>query len=329
MYEDFNLFQPKVTIFYFSQYKTLILCCQINHPIHAFIRELNNTATSKRRVSNIQFLLNPSSPQKLQGSITNQLPLSRLSSPFDPVSFESPNLAGHGGDQISTLATQRVQSPSVSILSQAPSLPAHQLKSETSPFCFQTPSPKLHVREVINLVSPVIVNQQSSLCLRTPSPNLKLHVTEVIDLVSPVDVLQQSSFTINLVTPPPKLKHLKVEPFSPKRDTSIEIFEHPLIVCSEEKPTITNLLTAVHACESKRFPTLDAAILAVCDEEETLGHKWVKGQTKKRGGEVRRITIRCNHYRFPTEQHSVAIDPANHRRGRSSKTGCKAHVNII
>jgi hypothetical protein len=244
--------------------------------------------------------------------LTCQLPLSQpsllppvfqratcSSSPSDPVTVESPIFMG---GRISTLATQRARSSSVSILS--PSLPALQLtrhpkKEETPPSCLQTPSPKL--------------------C-----------VTEVIILVSPVAVIRQSSSIINLVTPPPKSKcRLKVEPFSPKRDTSIEL---SLNVLSEQKSTAIDISlhpAPVHTCESGRFPSLDAAIIVVCDDKESLGHKWVKGQTKKTGGEVRRITMRCNHYRLPTEQHSVAIDPPNHHRGRSNKTDCKARVNII
>ena len=150
-------------------------------------------------------------------------------------------------------------------------------------------------------------------------------MTEVIDLASPVDVIQQLS-TINLVTPPPKSKsHLKVEP---KRNTS-ESTKLSLTwnVPSEQKSISHHV--PVHACESRQFPFLDAAIIAVCNEEESLGHKWVKGQMKKMGGEVRRITMRCNHYRLPTEQHSVAIDPANHHQGRSNKMDCRAHVSII
>ena len=80
----------------------------------------------------------------------------------------------------------------------------------------------------------------------------------------------------------------------------------------------------------QQFASLDDAIEAVYAEEESLGHKWVKGQTKRgSGGEVRRITLRCNHYRLPTEQHSTTIDPSNHRQGKSNKTNCKAHVNVI
>ena len=190
--------------------------------------------------------------------------------------------------------------------------------------CLQTPSPKLCFTEVINLVSPNDVIQKplislvtppfKSKCLQTPSP--KLHFTEVINLVSPNDVTQKPTSTINPITPLSEKR--------PKHNTSIEL---PLNVLSKQKSTAIDV--PVHACESRRFPSLDAAIIAVCDEEERLGHKWVKGQTKKTGGEVRHITMCCNHYRLPTERHSVAIDPANHRRGRSNKTDCKAHVNII
>ena len=36
-----------------------------------------------------------------------------------------------------------------------------------------------------------------------------------------------------------------------------------------------------HACETQLFVMLDATIIAVFYDEESLGHKWVKGQIKR------------------------------------------------
>ena len=110
---------------------------------------------------------------------------------------------------------------------------------------------------------------------------------------------------INLITSPPS---------GSKCDTSIELSLNVISLEQKSNAISVNLHPApVHSCESKWFPSLDAAIIAVCDEEESLGHKWVKGQTKKTKGEVQCITMHCNHYRLPTEHYSVGIDPVNHR----------------
>ena len=166
----------------------------------------------------------------------------------------------------------------------------------------------------------------SSPQFKTPSP--KLRATEVINLVSPALMTPKLEPAIDLVTPPPKRKRYpKLEPSPLQHGCSIEIISADSY--SDEKPQ-QNFLVSPHVCEDRRFSSLDEAIQAVYEEEETLGHKWVKGQTKRgSGGEFRRITLRCNHYRLPTERHSIAIDPSNHRQGRSNKTDCKAHVNII
>lgn len=166
---------------------------------------------------------------------------------------------------------------------------------------------------------------------------------ETINLVSP-DSPKSYVFAspINLITPPQKVRYgpQKDSPSTPQhmlRSPSIQILS-PLSYPDRKpkrkrsiSPDIpTRQQPPPHASEHQLFSSLHAAIAAVYKEEEDLGHKWVKGQTRKSSsGELRRITLRCNHYRLPLEQHSVGIDPANRRRGKSNKTDCKAHANII
>jgi hypothetical protein len=220
------------------------------------------------------------------------------------------------------------------------------MKKEESPlFSFKTPSPKLCVTDAINLVSPLTIPPQSSsvINLVTPSPSPKKNLSSKreasveiisaeqkmcesstsIDIKTPnLAIPLQSSFVINLVTGTPSPSPKKI--LLPAREASVEIILVSKL--SDQK----SICAPAHACESQHFPSFDAAIHAVYEEEERLGHKWVKGQTKKsNSGEVRRITLRCNHYRLPSERHSTAIDPANHRQGKSSKSDCKAHVNVI
>ncbi|KAK0219568.1 hypothetical protein EDD85DRAFT_780463 [Armillaria nabsnona] len=75
------------------------------------------------------------------------------------------------------------------------------------------------------------------------------------------------------------------------------------------------------------FPSLEEAEAAVYAHEEKLGHSWRKNQLKTKDGVVKKRTWRCNHCEEPQATHSVAIDPADHRRGRTWRTDCKAHVN--
>ena len=76
------------------------------------------------------------------------------------------------------------------------------------------------------------------------------------------------------------------------------------------------------------FKTLEDARQAVFAQEEALGHKWITKQTKKKNDRVVRVTLRCNRYSNPIPQHLLAIDPSDHRHGRSVRIGCDAHVNV-
>ena len=77
------------------------------------------------------------------------------------------------------------------------------------------------------------------------------------------------------------------------------------------------------------YPSLEAAQEAIYAQENRLGHVWRRGQgTKSNDGSQKKMTFRCNHYHHPTPTHSPWIDPSDHRRGKSIKTDCKAHVNV-
>lgn len=78
------------------------------------------------------------------------------------------------------------------------------------------------------------------------------------------------------------------------------------------------------------YQTLKEAEEDVFERERKLGHIWKKAQLKrdKDGVAIRKQTLRCNHYDQPRPSHSMAIDPTDHRKGKTIKTGCLAHVNI-
>ena len=236
-----------------------------------------------------------------------------------------------------------VDSEIIDLVTPTPSpVPPNQFaKKEALPvLLFQTPLPKLQVcaSEFIDLVtptpSPVSPNRLAKkevlplrLQVQTPSP--KLCSTEIISLVSPIHVRTKFKLepTINLITPPSKELKRKPEPQVHAHSIGIKPMRK-LSISSESN--IIQFNPPPHICEDQQFASLNDAVEAVYTEEESFGHKWVKGQTKRgSGGDIRRITLRCNHYRLPTECYSTSIDPSNHRQGKSSKTDCKAHVNII
>lgn len=79
-----------------------------------------------------------------------------------------------------------------------------------------------------------------------------------------------------------------------------------------------------------QFSSLEMALKIVYEYCESRGYKFVKGQSKKAkdGGPLKKRTLRCSAYREPAYSHSLKVDPADHRNGRSAKTNCQAHVNL-
>jgi hypothetical protein len=77
------------------------------------------------------------------------------------------------------------------------------------------------------------------------------------------------------------------------------------------------------------FSSLLEAKDAVFVREEVRGHIWRVGQSKRDdSNEQRKVTFRCNHYYSHQPVHSIAVDPSDHREGKSVKTECNAHVNV-
>lgn len=78
------------------------------------------------------------------------------------------------------------------------------------------------------------------------------------------------------------------------------------------------------------YATLDDAIRAVYQSQEVLGFKFRRAQVKRfpDSPEKKKQVLRCSSYQRHVPQHLDNIDPADHRRGKSVKTGCTARVNI-
>ena len=175
--------------------------------------------------------------------------------------------------------------------------------------------------EIIDLSSPSPNPATKPLVL----PTTKRSGTDSVEILSPVltskpnkalcrpqntaaFVVQKRSRSesIEVISPPRDIKHAKIKQRNPTED-------------------ITLARIQVHDF----FRTLNEVRDAIFAQEEPLGHKWIKNQTKlRRDGTAGHVTFRCNRQSHHLPKHNMSLDPSDHRRGRSVRVGCQAHVNV-
>ncbi|KAF5383675.1 hypothetical protein D9615_003671 [Tricholomella constricta] len=159
----------------------------------------------------------------------------------------------------------------------------------------------------IDLCSPQILSQIKSI----KSESL------VIDLCSPPKFPTKLE-VLDLCTPPShKTKKRRLRVLSPSFDGA-----------PEAKGRIVEAAPGV-ICLGSVFDSLEEAQAAIYAREEQLGHRWWMAQSKSDAqGNRKKMTFRCNHYAQHIPTHSTLIDPSDHRKGKSIRTGCRAHVNV-
>ncbi|KAJ7667377.1 hypothetical protein B0H17DRAFT_1142782 [Mycena rosella] len=180
---------------------------------------------------------------------------------------------------------------------------------------------------------------------KTPPRRIK---DEVVNLCSPE--------VVDLRTPPrlatkQDINELNLSPFRPsiKRKGAplkVEPFVIDLVSPPRTKAKIEPIATSLGAAQSKQerdvvlafgpikvgniYDSLEAGVKAVYTAQEALGHKWIFGQsTKDDSGALKKRMLRCNRYRTPVETHLADIDPSDYRRGKSGRTNCDAHINLV
>ncbi|KAF7342690.1 hypothetical protein MSAN_02026900 [Mycena sanguinolenta] len=176
---------------------------------------------------------------------------------------------------------------------------------------------------------------------RTPPPNS----SNVIDLCSPTPPpdskmnLEAASSDVIDLTLSPEERRLAC-PFprralvfgSPEPKPEMVLFESEKNICPSKIETSTRPLETVDAVRvGSYYPNFEAGQAAVYTREARLGHVWRIGQTKRAGdGSVRRVSLRCNHYGDPNvSTHLDRIDSSDYRAGRTIRTNCTAHVNLV
>ncbi|KAJ3571245.1 hypothetical protein NP233_g3878 [Leucocoprinus birnbaumii] len=78
------------------------------------------------------------------------------------------------------------------------------------------------------------------------------------------------------------------------------------------------------------YSTYEAVEEAVYTAEKALGFSWRPSQIlKDQDGNMKKRTISCTSYAKPQTSHLAVVDPGDWRQGKSGRSDCKAHVNIL
>ncbi|PPQ82718.1 hypothetical protein CVT24_009926 [Panaeolus cyanescens] len=157
--------------------------------------------------------------------------------------------------------------------------------------------------------------------LPNPQPHQRSKTTSHLSRYSPP--------IIDLVTPissPTQSLSIKRSPLSPTHASSKLRKLSP----SSPQPPMCLVVPAPSAIRINAiYGTLDEAIAAVHDHERPKGFIWRRGQSRcYADGALKRLTMRCSSYGAHNPKHAAHIDPTDHRRGKSAKSDCNAHVNI-
>ncbi|KAF7362848.1 hypothetical protein MVEN_00634600 [Mycena venus] len=187
---------------------------------------------------------------------------------------------------------------------------------------------KIKDEDVMDLCSPDVID----LSLSTP-PRLASKA-EVIELTSPFQPGVKRKHEGRL--PGAKVERIDIDLSSPprrrtKQDSSLSSrLPPPQAPVQRQQPPRTIELGFGPIQLHNVYDTFETAEQAIYQAQEALGHKWIRGQVRRddNTGVVRRRTLRCNRYQEPKETHCIDIDPSDHRRGKSGRTNCLAHVNL-
>ena len=181
-----------------------------------------------------------------------------------------------------------------------------------------------------------ICPRSPSITIISPPPNHKPHVRKINsthhqpkqEKFEDIDLLSLSDSDIKPFTTPVKSESAaSVQVINLCSPSPPDIKKPASAVAQRRRSSVVEAPGIVHV--GSIYPSLEAAQEAIYAQENRLGHVWRRGQgTKHSNGSQKKMTFRCNHYHRPTPIHSHLIDPSDHRKGKSIKTDCMAHVNV-
>jgi hypothetical protein len=129
--------------------------------------------------------------------------------------------------------------------------------------------------DIIDLISPGVIRMQSHKIINLVSPvTVKTKSEDIIDLVSPASIKCKSPILLTPISPLIHHSQLKVPSTS---DDEVEVVTH-----------LSPISNISHNVETHSFTNWELAMQSIYEEEEALGHKWVKGASKisKNSGEL-------------------------------------------
>ncbi|KAF8815064.1 hypothetical protein BYT27DRAFT_7080897, partial [Phlegmacium glaucopus] len=221
-----------------------------------------------------------------------------------------------------------------------------ELSQDFIDLCSPSPKWKLKPGKSVELMSSKIsvlssVDSDSNLdCIEVVTPvRRKFTIADPDGSKFKIESPDGSQFVIDLCTPnqgsvsPINLRKIKVE--KPDAPHVIDIrTPEPKATPADTKPCLPGQRPRVEVAPGivrlgAVFHSWEEARDAVYAREEHLGHQWGIGQSKMDdSGNRKKVTFRCNCYRQHLPVHSVKIDPADHRKGKSIRTSCEACVNV-
>jgi hypothetical protein len=331
-YIDFNMYLPLVSKFYlFARavaYKHFF--SQNLHPIYTFIPHktvLQNQLRNRLPTPGA----NPA-PASLLPSST-QIKLDRAT-PAAFVTFSVPLIGSLASTLVSALT--KLESPFFILPTRLVQKHRNDRLESSSPTQSLSRRQRRRLQSVISISSDsetspsVIKHLRQTLVL----PKMEASQSDVMDLCSSPEDRKPLSLAMKQEPLPSRWQH-----FHKHRSPVIDLCGSPEPKAPPRGKQPTSI-TADRPCRSVElapgivrkgsvFNSWEEAREAIYAREARLGHCWHIAQGKiDQHGNRKKVTFRCNHYYHAVPVHSTVIDPADHRRGKTIKTECLAHVNI-
>ena len=189
-------------------------------------------------------------------------------------------------------------------------------------------------KNVIDLVSPLKPSHKVS-HMKSPSPDITIFGPLIENkpiLTLPTTVSKSGPFIV--LSDDSEIEELPGPTKSDPHSSCKPLLNIKSLTPFDDKKITPSRLGATpqmpgKVCVGSVYDSMEAARDAVYAREIKLGHVWRMGQSKRSAdGTIKKVTLRCNHYQHHIPTHLESIDPSDHRKGKTIKTECLAHVNV-
>ncbi|KIO25451.1 hypothetical protein M407DRAFT_25261 [Tulasnella calospora MUT 4182] len=195
----------------------------------------------------------------------------------------------------------------------------------------ETPPPHTLPPQVIDLSGLPSSSPMSSSRTVTPHRQIPVHVLSDSDVDSPVKpqpIKKSRPVVVDLVSDDDVTQENNVGQAQTQTPSSQK--PRPRVGCANGSNHRRIGGAVLPIAEGDTFSTVEEAIQAITDEAETTGFVMRRGEQKlcNDGITIKKVTLRCQSYGLPSKHHDLRVHPADLWKGKTNRTGCKAHVNI-